>query len=64
MRFAAILSDLLLVVGAGGISYGVWCIDPHVGYIVGGSLLLTAGIMRGRAEAMARVVITGKDGSK
>jgi hypothetical protein len=50
------LSDFLLLVGAGAISYGAWRLDPTAGIITAGSLLLLAGIARGRAEA---VVIRG-----
>lgn len=57
MKLAALLTDLLLIAGAGGVAFGVWRIDPNVGYIVAGSLLLAAGIARGRAEARSRVTI-------
>jgi hypothetical protein len=53
MKLAGLLSDLPLVAGAGCISLGVWYIDPNVGLIVGGALLLLYGLVRGRAQAFA-----------
>ncbi len=46
------LSDLMLLVGVGVVSYGAWLLDPAVGAITCGSLLIAAALARGRADAV------------
>lgn len=43
--------DAMMVAGAGGISYGAWLIHEPSGFIVGGVLLLTAGVLAARKAA-------------
>ncbi len=43
-RLAA-LSDLCGLTGAGLVSYGAWLVYEPAGYIVGGILLLVAGVV-------------------
>lgn len=47
------LADILLVAGAGAVTYGAWALEPMVGVITGGALLLAAGLARARAESLA-----------
>ncbi len=39
-----VLPDLLLVTGSASISFGAWLVFPPAGYIVGGFLILVAGV--------------------
>jgi hypothetical protein len=48
------LSDVLLVIGAGAMTYGTWRLDPNAAIILGGALVFTAGIARGVADGLAR----------
>lgn len=43
------LPDVLLISGAGLLSYGAWCIYPPAGYMTAGVLLLIQGIKQARA---------------
>jgi hypothetical protein len=43
-----ILPDLLLLSGAGLLSYGSWLIYPPAGFVVGGILVLIQGVMMSR----------------
>lgn len=43
--------DALMAAGAGGIAYGTWLIYQPAGFIVGGLLLLTAGVLAARKAA-------------
>lgn len=40
--------DALMAAGAGGISYGAWLVYQPAGFIVGGLLVLTAGVLAAR----------------
>jgi hypothetical protein len=42
------LPDALMAVGTGSISYGAWLVYQPAGYIVGGGLVLTAGVLAAR----------------
>lgn len=44
------LPDLLMLVGAGALSYGAWLIYPAAGYLVAGALLMIAGVMAARVK--------------
>lgn len=48
------VTDLLLLAGAAVVTYGTWSIHPSAGAIVGGVLLMTGGLLRGRAESLAQ----------
>lgn len=48
---AAWRPDALMAAGAGGIAYGAWLVYAPAGYIVGGVLLLTAGVLAARKAA-------------
>lgn len=39
-----LLPDALLVAGAAAVSYGAWLAYPPCGFIVGGALLIVAGL--------------------
>lgn len=39
-----ILPDVLLVIGAAGVSYGAWMAWNPLGFIIGGALAIVAGI--------------------
>ncbi|WP_431861395.1 hypothetical protein [Azospirillum sp.] len=41
----AVLSDLCGLIGAGLVSYGAWLVYEPAGYIVGGAMLLTVGVV-------------------
>jgi hypothetical protein len=43
--------DALMAAGASSIAYGAWLMYEPAGFIVGGSLLLTAGILAARKVA-------------
>ena len=45
------LPDGLLVAGWAGISYGAWLAYAPAGYIVGGLLLLVAGVLASRTSS-------------
>lgn len=45
-----LLPDVLLVAGAGSISYGAWLAWPPAGWLVAGALLVLAGIQLVRAD--------------
>ena len=38
-----------MIGGAAGVSYGAWLIYPPAGFVVGGILLLVAGVLTARA---------------
>jgi len=42
---AANAPDALMLAGASSLSYGAWLVYPPAGFIVGGLLLLAAGIL-------------------
>lgn len=44
-----ILPDTLLILGAASLSYGAWSAWSPAGYLVGGALLLVAGLHLARA---------------
>jgi hypothetical protein len=46
----SILPDVLMLSGACGVSYGAWLVYEPAGYLVGGVLLMTAGILGARAK--------------
>lgn len=39
-----LLPDALLIAGAAAVSYGAWLAFPPCGFIVGGALMLVAGL--------------------
>lgn len=43
------IPDLLLVAGAGLLSYGAWLVYQPAGFIVGGLLVLVSGVVTSRA---------------
>jgi hypothetical protein len=43
-RLKKLAPDLLLVVGAAGVSYGAWLAYQPAGYIVAGALAIYAGL--------------------
>lgn len=43
--------DALMAAGAGGIAYGSWLVYEPAGFIVGGVLMLTAGVLAARKAA-------------
>ncbi len=53
MKAARIVTDLMLLAGAGAVTYGVWAMLPPAGFIAGGALLLAAALARGQAESIA-----------
>lgn len=44
-----IMPDVLIVAGAGSLSYGAWSAWPPMGWLVGGTLLIVAGLQIARA---------------
>lgn len=46
-------AELLAALGTAALCYGAWLIYQPAGYLVGGGLLLTAGVLIGRAKAKA-----------
>jgi hypothetical protein len=48
---AGLVPDALMTVGAAGLSHGAWLVYPPAGWIVGGGLLLTAGVLGARKKA-------------
>lgn len=44
------LPDALLLAGAAGVSYGAWLAWSPAGYIVGGALIIIAGLQLARAS--------------
>lgn len=44
------LPDVLLIAGAGSLSYGAWAIYAPAGWIVAGTLAIVAAIHLARAE--------------
>jgi hypothetical protein len=44
------IPDLLLITGAGLLSYGAWLVFQPAGFIVGGVLVIVQGVMQARAE--------------
>lgn len=45
-----LLPDALLIAGAAAVSYGAWLAWAPAGFIVGGALLLVAGLNLARAS--------------
>lgn len=45
------IPDLLMIGGAGGISYGVWLMHQPAGYMVIGCFALLAGVMMAKVAA-------------
>jgi hypothetical protein len=46
----AALPDVLLIAGAGAVSYGAWMIYPAAGFIVYGLMSIAAGIKLARVD--------------
>jgi len=46
--FTSILPDILMLAGAAGISYGAWLVYQPAGFLVGGGLVLLAGVLCAR----------------
>lgn len=44
-KLTAAIPDLLIVAGAGSVSYGAWLIYAPAGFVVGGLLALAFGIL-------------------
>ena len=44
MRWMQAVPDLLLISGALSLSWGAWLAWPPAGYLVGGTLLIVAGL--------------------
>lgn len=44
-----VMPDVLLVLGAGSLSYGAWSAWPPAGFLVAGVLLIVAGLQIARA---------------
>ncbi len=44
MKLVSFLPDVLLIAGAASLSFGAWLAWPPAGFMVGGSLLLMAGV--------------------
>lgn len=44
-KFITLLPDVLMVCGAGAISYGAGILHPAAGFMVAGVLLIAAGIL-------------------
>jgi hypothetical protein len=42
-------ADALMVAGAAGVSYGAWLAWPPAGWIIGGLLLIAAGVVAAKA---------------
>lgn len=45
-----LLPDVLLLLGAGSLTYGAWLAWPPAGYLVAGVMLIGGGIQLARAE--------------
>lgn len=43
--------DALMMAGAGGLSYGAWLVYEPAGWMVGGGLVLVAGLKMARSAA-------------
>jgi hypothetical protein len=43
------LPDLLMTIGAAVLCYGAWLVYEPAGYLVGGTLMITAGVLAARA---------------
>jgi hypothetical protein len=46
----SLLPDVLMLGGAAALSYGAWLIYAPAGYLVGGCLLLVAGVLAARVK--------------
>lgn len=46
----ASIPDALLIAGAASVAYGAWLIYPPAGFIVGGLILLIAGVLASRGS--------------
>lgn len=46
----AAIPDLFLIAGSAGVSYGAWLAWSPAGYIVGGALVIIAGLQLARAS--------------
>lgn len=46
-----LVPDALMVAGAFAIAYGAWLVHPAAGFVVGGGLSLTAGVLAARLAA-------------
>jgi hypothetical protein len=47
-RAAGWLPDMLMAAGASVVAYGAWLVYVPAGFLVGGALLLTAGVLAAR----------------
>jgi hypothetical protein len=50
-RLTKLLPDLLLVMGAGAVTYGCWLAYAPAGYVIGGALAVAQGLALARAHA-------------
>lgn len=48
---AGLVPDVLMVTGTGAIAYGAWMVYPPAGWLAGGALVLTAGVLAARKAA-------------
>lgn len=48
---AGAVPDALMMAGAGGLSYGAWLVYEPAGWMVGGGLVLVAGLKMARSAA-------------
>lgn len=46
----SMLPDALMTAGAAAVSYGAWLVYEPAGFIVGGALLVVAGVMAAKAQ--------------
>lgn len=47
----SVLPDVLMLAGAGGLSYGAWLIFEPAGFLVAGTLALIGGVLTARVAA-------------
>lgn len=59
MKLGGLITDSMLLVGVGGVSYGAWLCSPAAGLITGGTLLLAGGLLRGLAESRRPAMAPG-----
>lgn len=52
-KFIKALPDAMIVAGVGAIAYGAWLLHPSAGFVVGGALTVTFGVIAARSPKAA-----------
>jgi hypothetical protein len=53
-KLTAAIPDALIVVGGVSVAFGAWILHPAAGFITGGAIAITFGIMAAKVKADAR----------